>query len=218
MKISTDSSQFCQINDPRILLSIDYTTEDNFIGRPIEGYKDKVCLLTKEAAQSLVKAQDALDKTYGNLCFKIFDSYRPQMAVDEFKSWVEDDPCEKMKDLYYPDISKKEMVKLGYLGIDRSTHTRGSTIDLTLCKKNGESIEELDMGSRFDFFSQISHTQSNKITAEQKKNRELLCSVMAKHGFENFPMEWWHFTLANEPFPDTYFNFPVQRNICLSLG
>lgn len=181
------------------------------MGRPVKGYEDNVCLLTHEAAEKLIKVQDYLDKTYGDMFLKIFDAYRPHMSVEDFRAWIDQDSSETMKSKYYPSISKHALADLGYLGVEQSTHSRGSTVDLTICKQVGDQCLEMDMGTCFDFFDELSHTKSNQVTATQKQNRAFLCRVMEQHGFANFPLEWWHFTLVNEPYPETYFNFPVKN-------
>lgn len=213
IKTSNDSSGFCRLSDERVILSMDYFTSENFIGRPIKGYEDKVCIMTKQAAEQIVKAQDFLDKACPGLRLKIFDAYRPLQAVKDFKAWSEDESCYKMKTKYYPDLTKHEIIEHGYIADETSMHTRGSAVDLTLCEQVDDQWVELDMGTCFDFFSSKSHTEHDHITSEQKQNRALLCGLMASHGFENYPLEWWHFSLVNEPFPDTYFDFAVTKDI-----
>jgi len=180
------------------------------MGRPLKGYEKNVCILTKPAVQALIQVQDYLDQSYTGLHLKIFDSYRPQVAVDDIRKWATDPSDQKMKKLYFPDHDKENLIELGYIAGEHSTHTRGSTVDMTLCRKQDDVCKELDMGSKFDYFSQMSHTNYNDISQEAIKNRKLLLDVMAKFGFINYHLEWWHFTLKDEPYPDTYFNFPVK--------
>ncbi len=190
---------------PGVTYEIRYFTDNNFIGRPIEGYLAATALLTREAATALRNVQLELEaKGYG---IKIFDCYRPQRAVDHFMRWGKDVRDTLRKSEYYPDVDKKDLFALGYL-YERSGHTRGSTVDLTVV--NRATGEELDMGSTYDFFGDISHHGTPLITPEQEANRNILRDAMVKHGFKILPEEWWHFTLENEPYPDTYFNFTVR--------
>lgn len=203
-------SGFTYLNDPRMIISIDYASSQNFMSRPLAGYEKNVCILTHPAANALFEVQNLLDKHHPGLCLKIFDAYRPQSAVDDILTWVTDPFDQKMKALYYPDHEKEELLVLGYLAEKQSTHSRGSTVDLTLCNNHGNTFTELDMGSRFDYFSEKSHTAFSDISLEAIQNRKLLLYVMEQFGFINYPKEWWHFTLADEPYPDTYFDFPVR--------
>ena len=161
-----------------------------------------------EAAISIAAIQKEL-KTMG-YGLKVFDAYRPQQAVNHFVRWARDISNDKMKRSYYPEVDTRLLFEQGYIS-SKSGHTRGSTIDLTIIYADGPNIgEELDMGTPWDFFSPLSWPSSNQVTAEQKANRMLLQRTMVKHGFRPYKAEWWHFTLRNEPFPDTYFDFPVQ--------
>ena len=130
-------------------------------------------------------------------------------AVADFKAWAETTD-EKMKDQYYPSLSKQDIFKNGYVS-ERSAHARGSTVDLTLVTKN-KDIQEFDMGTPFDYFDPRSHTHNPDISEQAKTNRYLLKTLMENEGFENYPNEWWHYTLKAEPFPDIYFDFPVNKN------
>ncbi len=190
---------------PDAVLDIRYFGNDNFTGRPVPGYEKPLAILTTKAASALLQVQEGLKKS--GLGIKIFDAYRPQMAVDHFESWAKvlDDTLTKRK--FYPDVDKRDLFKLNYIA-SRSGHTRGSTVDLTLIRL--QTGEELDMGSHYDFFGNISHHAYGGISASQKANRELLRNIMARHGFRDYKEEWWHYTLADEPYPDTYFNFKVQ--------
>lgn len=184
---------------------IRYAGNHNFIGKPVTGYEKPVALLTEEAAEALVKVQnELLGQGYS---IKIFDAYRPQRAVNHFIKWARQPQATKMKQEFYPEVNKKDLFTLGYIA-SKSGHSRGSTIDLTIV--NTATEKEVDMGGPFDFFGEVSHHGSSKITSEQKKNRNLLKQAMLKGGFRAYSEEWWHYTLNAEPYPDTYFDFPVK--------
>lgn len=190
--------------DKSIIQNIKYFTCDNFIGRPIKGYKKPTCILTQKAAVSLSKIQQQLKLK--SLSLKIYDCYRPQVAVDDFIAWSLDIYDQKMKNAYYPNIDKANLIKL-YIA-EKSSHTRGSTVDLTIVSlKTGK---ELDMGTHFDYMDNQSHVFAENITREAKNNRLFLRNIMKKMGFKPYDSEWWHFTLKEEPFPNTYFNFFVK--------
>ena len=190
---------------PNIKLEIRYAGSDNFIGKPVNAYNKPVAILTEEAANALEKAQkDLMEQGY---CLKIFDAYRPQTAVNHFIEWARKPEDTLTKQQFYPNIAKKDLFQLGYIAT-KSGHSRGSTIDLTII--DAQTGKEIDMGSNYDFFGDISHHSTNKITEEQKANRSLLKRIMIKNGFRPYPEEWWHYTLRNEPYPKTYFDFPVQ--------
>jgi zinc D-Ala-D-Ala dipeptidase len=182
-----------------------YYTANNFIGRPIRSYLKPVCILTKQAAKALLKVQTRLNKQ--NLGLKVFDCYRPQMAVDDFYQWSQNAQDQKMKKEYYPRIDKANLFDLNYIA-QRSGHTRGSTVDLTIIDL--ASNTELDMGTPFDFMDPLSHPDNQEITQKQFQNRQLLSTVMQTFGFNPLKTEWWHFTLQDEPYKNTYFNFPVE--------
>lgn len=190
---------------PTAQLEIRYFSEDNFVGTVIDEYEGPKAILTVEAAQALKKAADALEEQ--GYYIKIFDAYRPQRAVDHFVRWSKDLEDTKMKEKYYPDLDKSVLFQLGYIA-EKSGHSRGSTVDLTLVEIS--TGKEVDMGSGFDFFGEISHHGTHLITAEQENNRNILRDAMVNAGFEVYPEEWWHYTLKNEPYPDTYFDFPVK--------
>ncbi len=192
---------------PDLVVELRYFGSDNFVGRPVDGYRHPFPVLTAQAAKALASVQEAL-RPFG-LGLKIFDSYRPQRAVDHFVRWAKDLKDEKTKAKYYPDVAKKDLFKDGYIAA-KSSHSRGSTVDLTIVYKDKDGrAHELDMGSPFDFFSPISWPTSTAVTTQQRANRALLDAVMTEHGFAPYPQEWWHFTLKNEPFPKTYFDFPL---------
>lgn len=190
---------------PNAQCDIRYYSENNFVGTRIDGYKAPVAILSNEAARALKNASEELNSQ--GYCLKIFDAYRPQKAVNHFIRWSSDLNDIKMKHWYYPNVGKKDLFRLGYIA-RKSGHTRGSTVDLTLVYKR--TGEELDMGSSFDFLDEISEYNTTRITANQSANREILRSVMQKHGFKAYAKEWWHFTLINEPYPNQYFNFDVE--------
>ncbi|HPU02053.1 MAG: M15 family metallopeptidase [Firmicutes bacterium] len=188
-----------------VQLDIRYYGENNFVGTRIDGYERPVAILSEEAAAALKVAADILEEQ--GYYIKIFDAYRPQMAVDHFIRWAQDLDDVKMKEQFYPDVDKSKLFELGYIA-EKSGHSRGSTVDLTLVDKH--TGEELDMGGGFDFFGEISHHGTDLITEEQERNRNILREAMVAAGFKPYPEEWWHYTLENEPYPDTYFNFKVK--------
>ncbi len=190
---------------PNIVLEMRYASRNNFTGRVVDGYEAPRCILTRQAAEALKSVQEELNRY--SMSLKIYDGYRPQRAVDDFVRWWRDTGDIKMKNEYYPDESKDQLFKKGYISL-KSTHTRGSTVDLTIVILPQK--QELNMGSNFDLFGEPSNTDHKNINPFHKVNRLLLKSVMEKHGFVNYDLEWWHYTLKNEPFPNTYFNFPVR--------
>ncbi|MBY0405921.1 MAG: M15 family metallopeptidase [Cyanobacteria bacterium] len=241
--------------DPTILQDLRYATSQNFMGRQVQGYDFNRCILTEQAAQALHRAQEDLKQfnlriwrgknasspleTYS---LKVYDCYRPQQAVDDFIAWskipsssLENSPFHSW---FMPRVLKQDLFKLGYVA-EKSSHTRGSTVDITLVKipsekKNtpqsstkplakiseisdcGDPLspvfldDSVEMGTRFDCFDPKSHTRSRKISRMAKKNRRFLVKLMTNQGFINIPQEWWHFTFQPEPFPNHYFNFPVR--------
>ena len=202
-----DSSDFVVLADfvPLIVQEIRYHSTYNFIGDRIDGYEEPCALLTKEAARALKTAANELMVQGYRL--KVFDAYRPACAVRHFVLWGLEDQDIRMKPYFYPDLQKQELFAKGYIA-SQSSHSRGSTVDLTLLDmKTGK---EVDMGSPFDFFSELSHPDCRTITQEQYENRMTLQRVMLRCGFEALDCEWWHFTLKNEPYPETYFEFPIS--------
>lgn len=182
-----------------------YAGSDNFVGHPIDGYLAPRILLTEQAATALATVER--DLALSGLALKIFDGYRPQRAVEAFKRWAADPQDTRNQARYYPDLDKRSLFRDGYIA-QHSGHSRGSTVDLTLV--DAASGQELDMGSPYDFFGPISRHATPLITPAQTRNRETLRQAMLRHGFEPYAAEWWHYTLKGEPFPDTYFDFPVQ--------
>ena len=205
------NSAFKQLNDgdyddhEKFEVAMGYFSSDNFIGRPIPGYYANKAFLTREAADALLLAQrDFLKLGYR---LKIYDAYRPQIAVDYFSAWAIDLNDTKNKARYYPNVNKSQLFANGYIAA-RSGHSRGSAVDLTIVEL--ESGNEVDMGSQWDFFDPISWIENSQITDQQRANRKLLSSIMVKHGFKSLKEEWWHFSYVKEPFPETYFNFPID--------
>ncbi len=206
---SADASDFVLLSDavPDAILEIRYYSTYNFIGDRVEGYEEPVALLTKEAAAALKTASDELVAKGYRL--KIYDAYRPQMAVTNFVNWAQDSKDTRMKQYFYPELQKNVLFPQGYIA-EHSGHSRGSTVDLTLFDMR--TGKEVDMGGTFDYFGELSHPDYTGITKEQYANRMLLRDVMLRHGFNPLAEEWWHFTLADEPYTNTYFTFPVSAS------
>ena len=205
-----DSTGFIVLADyvPGIVQEIRYYSTYNFIGDRINGYEEPVALLTIEAARALKNVSNEMNVKGYRL--KVFDAYRPADAVKHFVLWGIEDTDIRMKPYFYPDLEKQELFAKGYIA-KQSSHSRGSAVDLTLVDmKTGK---ELDMGSPYDFFGEISHPDYKGITDEQFENRMLLQKAMIRNGFLPIDCEWWHFMLADEPYPDTYFSFPVAYDI-----
>jgi D-alanyl-D-alanine dipeptidase len=188
-----------------LVVEMRYLGSDNFVGRRIDGYQAPRCILTRQAAQALVSVQREL--AADGLGLKVFDCYRPKRAVAHFVRWARDLKDVARKADHYPEVEKRNLFRDGYIA-SRSGHSRGSTVDLTLVRRaDGQA---LDMGTPFDFFSPKSWPGSAAVTPEQRANRAVLAAVMERAGFAPLKTEWWHFTLTGEPFPDTYFDFPVR--------
>jgi D-alanyl-D-alanine dipeptidase len=214
---------------PTILQEVRYALHHNFMGRPVPAYNAPVIITTETLALALKNVQEEL-KPF-QLTLKVYDAYRPQDAVDAFAVWAEDTADHLMKAEFYPAVDKKDLFKAGYIG-KRSSHTRGSAVDLTIVPlpvpsqptwQPGDPIldgrlphdqrfrdNSIDMGTGLDCLDEASHTMNPALPLEARRNRLLLKTLMEKHGFENYWREWWHFSLINEPYPDTYFNFPVE--------
>ena len=206
-KVIMDPSDFVVLADfvPGIIQEIRYYSTYNFIGDRIDGYEEPCALLTKEAARALKSVSNEMNVRGYRL--KIFDAYRPARAVKHFVLWGIEDLDLRMKPYFYPDLEKQELFAKGYIA-SQSSHSRGSTVDLTLLDMS--TGKEVDMGSPFDMFSEVSHPDYRGITEQQYDNRMILQQVMVRSGFSPIDCEWWHFTLNDEPFPDTYFDFPVS--------
>ena len=213
---------------PDVSLDLRYLTNHNFLGVPVDGYRTEKCYITKTAADSLAKVQEELRKF--NLSLKIYDAYRPQRAVDHFVRWAKDLSDTLTKKEFYPTIDKSRLFVDGYIA-EKSGHSRGSTIDLTIvpipltsqpefdinnqceCFESADKRfkdNSIDMGTGFDCFHSLSHTENINLTPQQRANRLLLKSLMNKYGFKNLAEEWWHFTLRNEPYPSIYFDFIIE--------
>ena len=203
--LSTDKTDFAEISTviEDAVYDIRYYSANNFTGNKINGYKAPRAYLTKEALKALARAAAILRKQGYRLV--IWDAYRPQKSVDNFVVWI-NNPNDEGDKTFYPELKKSDLIAGNYIAT-KSGHTRGSTVDLTIVKKDGSFV---DMGGTFDLFSEISHPDYKKLTKTQKKNRKILHDAMIKAGFKGLDSEWWHFTLENEPYPDTYFNFDVQ--------
>ena len=204
----TDSSGFVVLTDvvPDAIMEMRYYTLYNFIGDRVRGYEEPVALVTREAANALQKVNNELLPM--GYTIKVFDAYRPQMAVDHFVEWAGNLNDTRMQKYFYPEEQKANLFAHGYIA-SRSGHSRGSTVDLTLYDLRNQC--DVDMGGTFDYFGYRSHPDFPNLTEQQRQNRQLLRSVMLKHGFRGIDTEWWHFTLNNEPYPGTYFNFAVRQ-------
>ncbi|MER0444469.1 M15 family metallopeptidase [Streptomyces sp. Edi4] len=214
--------------DPTIIQEMRYVTAHDFVGEPIDGYRRPLCLLTRPAAQALHRAQQSLLRQGYSL--KVYDCYRPQRAVDHFVRWAKDLHDERMKAEFYPRVDKSRLFADGYIAA-KSGHSRGSTMDVTIVRlpalptrpyHPGQPLapcyapraerfpdNSLDMGTGFDCFDTLAHTDDPRVQGVQKANRQFLKRTLEAQGFVNLPEEWWHFTYQPEPFPDTYFDFPV---------
>jgi zinc D-Ala-D-Ala dipeptidase len=215
--------------DPTILLDIRYHTGHNFVGRRIEGYEAPRCLLTTKAAQALREAQRAA--TAKGLSLKMYDCYRPLRAGEDFKRWATAPGGQEMRAEFYPSLSKSDLFQRGYVAGNRSPHSRGSTVDLTLVALppppqrpfvQGEALvactapadqrfpdNTVDMGTGYDCFDTRSHTADRRIPAAAQQNRQTLKELMTAAGFRNYASEWWHYNLVADPYPGTYFDFPI---------
>jgi zinc D-Ala-D-Ala dipeptidase len=188
-----------------LVVDMRYFGDQNFVGGRIDGYERGRCVLSAPAAGALAAVQH--DLAAHGLGLKVFDCYRPQRAVAHFVRWAQRIDDVKRKREFYPDVDKRDLFKEGYIS-ERSGHSRGSTVDLTLVRRADK--RELDMGSPFDFFSPKSWPSDTGVGAQAQANRALLAAAMTRGGFRPYDKEWWHFTLVDEPFPDTYFDFPVR--------
>jgi len=216
--------------DPSILVEMRYTTSHNFIGRPIAGYNDPVCILSRQAAEVLSHVQSEVRRRGYTL--KVYDCYRPQRAVDDFVAWGKRLGDQRMKREFYPRVDKRRVFKDGYIAT-QSGHSRGSTLDVTLVRRppgpvgryrRGQALVDcaaprsarfrdnsIDMGTGYDCFDPLSHPFNARIGKVQRRNRLVLRRAMYREGFKGLETEWWHFTLRDEPFPETFFDFPVSR-------
>ncbi|MFT4684548.1 MAG: D-alanyl-D-alanine dipeptidase [Flavobacteriales bacterium] len=196
---------YVQEEIPTIKIELRYFSDNNFVGTKVDGYEANVVILSSQATKALKRVQYELLKD--SLSLKIYDAYRPQRAVSHFWRWAKDVNDTLTKQQFYPNVKKKNLFKEGYIAT-RSGHSSGSTIDITLVDL--KTNKELDMGTPYDFFGPESWVAYNSITVLQKANRDLLQNVMKKQGFRNYPQEWWHFTLRDEPFLNQYFDFVIE--------
>ena len=204
-QVSCDKSGFVPVSSmiDDAAYDIRYYSSNNFTGNRINGYKAPIAYMTKESLMALsVAAADLRKQGYRLL---IWDTYRPQKAVYNFVEWI-NNPNDSGDKSFYPTLNKSDLLEGQYI-MKKSGHTRGSTVDLTLIKKDGGFV---DMGGTFDLFSEISHPDYKKLSRTQKRNRKILHDAMIKAGFKGIDSEWWHFTLKDEPYPDTYFDFDVE--------
>ena len=190
---------------PGLAVEARYAGAHNFVGRPVDGYERPVCLLARQAAEALAQVQR--DLAGRGLGLKVFDCYRPQRAVAHFVRWARDLRDVATKAEFYPTVDKRDLFRLGYIAA-QSGHSRGATVDLGVVSL--ADGRELDMGTPFDTFSPRSWPADTSVSAEARHNRALLAAAMRRRGFRPYDKEWWHFTLRGEPFPATYFDFPVR--------
>ena len=202
--------------DPSIAIDIRYAGSQNFIGHPVPGYLAGNCYLARPAAEAIAKVQAQL-REFG-LSLELYDCYRPQRAVDYFVRWGKDPNDTVKKQQFYPRVPKGELIPRGYIA-SPSSHSRGSTMDLTIIGKGAGAASPscgavdpraLEMGTGFDCFDETAHVHATGISAQERANRMLLQSLMVQAGFKPYPEEWWYFTLTKEPYPSTYFDFPVK--------
>lgn len=204
------SNGFVYLNqvDPSILQEMRYAGNHNFVGRPIHGYDQATCILTKEAAYALARVQKELKPL--SLSLKVYDCYRPTRAVHDFWVWSKQSKQQEMKNEFYPNTNKADFFHLGYVA-KKSGHSRGSTIDLTLVSlKPPTHNKNLAMGTTYDYLDVKANVFNKSISQTASNNRLFLRSLMLQNGFIPYNKEWWHFTLKSEPYPKTYFNFPVK--------
>ena len=198
--------RYLETIDDRILQDIAYAGSDNLMGRAFLGYEAPVCIVSETLGYALKKIQDvALSQGF---LLKVYEAYRPLRAAEDFIAWSRDLEDSATKEAYYPRVNKADFFDLGYVAV-RSSHSRGAAVDLTLVPLSSLTQTPLDMGTCYDFMDPLSHSKNSDISSEAQKNRRLLRDLMEAHGFEHYINEWWHFTLKEEPFPHTYFDFPA---------
>jgi len=223
-----DGFSYLSALDASIQYDMRYAGHNNFLGRPVTGYDAEECILTTPAAEALTLVQEAVNTIGYSL--KVYDCFRPQRAVNDFMQWAADPDDVLMRSSYYPDVPKSELFSRGYIA-ERSGHSRGSTVDLTLvplgtsvpeadplareydCRASADARfpdNSIDMGTGYDCFDLRSHTDDIAVGAVVLQHRHLLRNLMEAAGFTNYEQEWWHYTLKDEPFPDQYFDFPIQ--------
>lgn len=230
MRLPDDFVRLADV-DPSIVQEMRYATDHNFIGSPITGYEAPDCWVTWATAAALAQVQEQV-RAQG-YTVKVYDCYRPQRAVDEFMSWAADPSATQMKAEFYPRVEKSQIIPGGYVAT-KSGHSRGSTVDVTLVPLPGapsptwtpaDGLQDcalpadqrfpdtsIDMGTGFDCFDVASHTANPSLDPQQRANRDLLVGTMAAAGFKNLAEEWWHYTLIDEPYPDTFFDVPITAD------
>lgn len=194
--------------DNSITITMRYATNNNFVGRMLEGYHSNTCLLSKPAARALAAVQHDLREQSFSLI--VYDCYRPQRASDHFVRWANDPQDTVNKAQYYPNVAKEHLFADGYIA-KQSSHSRGSAVDLSLLSCTDGHCEPLDMGTRWDYLDPLATTEISDITKKQQANRLTLRDIMETHGFNNYPKEWWHYTLNDEPYPNDYFDEPIRK-------
>lgn len=196
---------YAKASIPDLEIEMNYCNDNNFVGQIIDGYNAEVIIVTKETALALKTIQTKLKKQ--GLGLMVYDSYRPQRAVNHFICWAKQINDTLMKQQFYPNVNKRNLFKSGYIA-SKSRHSSGSTIDLTII--NLKTKKPLDMGTPYDFFGELSWVDYEGINNKQRANRQLLQNVMLNNGFRNYSKEWWHFTLRGEPYRNQYFDFPIE--------
>jgi zinc D-Ala-D-Ala dipeptidase len=216
--------------DPSIVVEMRYLTNHNFMGRRVPGYRENVCLLTRPAAEALARVQRSVRAKGYTL--KVYDCYRPQRSVDAFVKWGKNLSDQRMKAEFYPRVRKARVFKEGYIAT-QSGHSRGSTVDLTLVRtpprqqeryRRGDRLRDcagprrkrfrdntIDMGTGYDCFDPLSHPYAQRFRGKVRRNRLALREPMIAAGFKGLATEWWHFTLREEPYPETFFDFPMEK-------
>jgi D-alanyl-D-alanine dipeptidase len=182
-----------------------YATWDNFTGTPVDGYEVNRIVGSCDLAEALQAARTRADALGFGLL--LWDAYRPQHAVNRFVEWSTEPEDGRTKQTFYPNIERAEMFSNGYVAT-RSGHSRGSAVDLTLYRL--DTGELAPMGGRHDLMDERSHHGAPGISAREARNRHTLCSIMEQSGFRRYDREWWHYSLRNEPYPDTYFDFVIS--------
>ncbi len=193
---------------PGVLAEPRYAGRNNFMGEPVTGYDADKVMVSAEVAAALVPVQAELAAK--GMTLKLFDGYRPQQAVDHFMRWISDACDTKNKADYYPNVAKGDLVQLGYIA-EKSGHSRGGSVDLTIVVRGADGVwSEMNMGSPWDLFDERSHAGSTLVSQTAQANRKMFADLMIRHGFKPYSEEWWHFTLDPEPYPNTYFDFPIK--------
>lgn len=188
------------------IIDMRYAGSNNFVGERIDGYEAQRCYLLEPVAEALARVAESLKQQ--QLRLKIFDCYRPARAVQHFVEWAADPDDQRQKAAFYPDLDKIEL--MGVYIAPVSGHSRGATIDLTLAHCENGACRELDMGTTYDFFDELAHTDNPRASDEERMNRDRLRTAMEQQGFRNYELEWWHYTLSPEPTPGLMYDVPVR--------